>query len=84
MKDITVKKLENNHYIVYQGNKYSDQLGYDEMLGLFVALTMPNEILSFKSMLTREQHEERQDYFDSLKNKTISEGLLKIDNSDEA
>jgi hypothetical protein len=83
MDDIIVKKLDNNHYEVHQGNKYSDQLGYDEMLGLFVALSMPNNRPCLQWMRTKEQHKQKQDYFESLKNKNINEGLLKIDNSDE-
>ena len=39
------------------GNTYADGLGYDEMLGLIAALTMPQDRPTLQWMKTKEQHE---------------------------
>jgi hypothetical protein len=41
---------------VSQGDKYADGLGYDEMLGLVAALTMPEPRPTLQWMKTAEQH----------------------------
>ena len=42
MEDIIISKDEsNNYFVVKQGDKSSDCLGFDEMLGLITAITMP-------------------------------------------
>ena len=41
MEDIIIKRDGNFYFDVWQGNKHSNHLGYDEMLGLISALTMP-------------------------------------------
>lgn len=43
MEDIIIKRDGNFGFDVWQGNKHSNHLGYDEMLGLISALTMPEE-----------------------------------------
>lgn len=83
MEDIIIKKLDDNHYEIHQGDKYSGHLGYDEMIGLFVSLSMPQNRHCLQWMKTKEQHQQRQDYFESLKNKNINEGVFEIDNSYE-
>ena len=40
MEDIIIKRDGNFCFEVWQGNKHSNHLGYDEMLGLISALTM--------------------------------------------
>lgn len=40
MTDITIKQYDNGYFEVFQGNKSSSELGYDEMLGLITSLTM--------------------------------------------
>ena len=42
MEDITIKQYNNGCFEVFQGDKSSGELGYDKMLGLVSALTMPN------------------------------------------
>ena len=43
MEDIIIKKEENHGWFVEQGNKVSCECGWDEMLGLVAALTMPDK-----------------------------------------
>lgn len=42
MEDITIKQYNNGYFKVFQRDKSSGELGYDEMLRLVSALTMPN------------------------------------------
>ncbi len=41
---------------VTQGDKYADALGFDEMLGVLVTLTMPEQRPHLQWMKTKEQH----------------------------
>lgn len=43
---------------VQQGEKYADNLSYDEMLGVVVSLTLPEKRPCLNWMRTKEQHEE--------------------------
>ena len=43
MEDITIKQYNNGCFEVFQGDKSSGELGYDKMLGLVSALTMPKK-----------------------------------------
>lgn len=56
MEKIIIEKLEHG-YNVIQGDKYSDQLGWDEMIGLVSTLTMPKERIHLQWMKTKEEHE---------------------------
>ena len=42
MEDITIKQYNNGCFKVFQRDKSSGELSYNEMLGLVSALTMPN------------------------------------------
>ena len=66
MEDIIVKKLGDNHYEVHQGDKFSSHLGYDEMLGLFASLSMPEKRPCLHWMKSKEQHQKEEDYLESL------------------
>lgn len=62
MNPITIELVENapsgrNGWTVKQGDKSADWLGYDEMLGLVAALTMPDERPAIHWMKTKEQHD---------------------------
>lgn len=46
-----------NGWKVTQGNKYAENLGYDEMLGLVSILTMPEKRPHLQWMKTKEDHE---------------------------
>ncbi|MDE5886471.1 MAG: hypothetical protein K2H46_02665 [Muribaculaceae bacterium] len=61
MEPITIEREgENGLYIVRQGDKYADEMCWDEMLGLVVSLTMPEDFSRMGWMMTEEQH--RQAY----------------------
>ncbi len=52
---IETDKDINNCFTVRQGDRYSDKLSYDEMLGLISALTMPKERPCLRWMKTEEE-----------------------------
>ena len=41
MEDITIKQYNNGYFEVFQGDKSSGELSFDEMLGLITSLTIP-------------------------------------------
>ena len=43
-------------YVAY-GDKYADGLGYDEMLGLVAAITMPEKCPALHWLKTKEEHD---------------------------
>jgi len=49
-----------NGWKVTTGEKYADGLGYDEMLGLVAAITMPQERPTLHWLKTKEQHLQRR------------------------
>lgn len=51
--------------VSYNG-KYADKLGYDEMLGLFVAITQPTERRCLQWLKTPEQHRAQKAYFNLI------------------
>lgn len=62
MEPIKIELVENaqdgrNGWTVTQGDKSADWLGYDEMLGLVAALTMPDERPAIHWMKTKEQRD---------------------------
>lgn len=83
MEKIIIEKDENNHYKITQGDKYSLELGYDEMLGLFVSLTLPEKRPCLQWMKTEEEHQRQREYFESLKNENVNEGIMKVDFEDD-
>lgn len=52
---IEIDKDINNCFTVRQGDRYSDKLTYDEMLGTVSALTMPKERPCLRWMRTKEE-----------------------------
>ena len=58
METITVFKDSEKHnsYTVKQGEKYADGLTFDETLGLFASLIMPDRKPCIHWMQTEEQH----------------------------
>lgn len=59
---IEVTKLENELWVVSDGEKFSTGLGYEEMLGLFAALTMPENPNCLNWIKTKSQHESEENY----------------------
>lgn len=55
MTDITIKQYNNGCFEVFQGNKSSGELSFDEMLGLIASLTMPERCPNLLWMKTKEQ-----------------------------
>lgn len=51
--------------VSYNG-KYADKLGFDEMLGLFVAISQPTERRCLQWLKTPEQHRAQKAYFDIM------------------
>lgn len=78
MDSILVVKKEN-HYIIYQGEKSSEILGYDEMLGLFAALTMPKERPCLQWMKTDSQHKHQKEYFEDIKEANSNPETQEVD-----
>jgi hypothetical protein len=59
MEDIIIKRDGNFGFDVWQGNKHSNHLGYDEMLGLISALTMPENRPCLQWMKSDEEWEKQ-------------------------
>nr|DAH11123.1 MAG TPA: hypothetical protein [Caudoviricetes sp.] len=57
MTDITIKQYDNGYFEVFQGNKSSGELSYDEMLGLITSLTMSERRPCLQWMKTKEQRD---------------------------
>lgn len=55
---IKIEKLEGGAFNVVQGDRYADELAYDEMLGLVSALTIAKEPMCLSWMKTKEEHEQ--------------------------
>ncbi len=59
---ITIENIVSESETIYsgwkvtQGNKYADGLGYDEMLGLIAAMTMPADRPTLQWLKTEEEH----------------------------
>ena len=56
MAPITIEFNEKDGFIVRQGEKYADWMGWDEMLGLVISLTAPKTFNRASWMMTEEQH----------------------------
>ena len=74
MEDIIIKNGDDGHYIIIQGDKSSVSLGYDEMIGLLVSLTLPEKRPCLQWMKTDFEHEQSNKYFESLKDKNNKNG----------
>lgn len=57
MTDITIKQYDNGYFEVFQGDKSSGELSYDEMLGLITSLTMSERRPCLQWMKTKEQRD---------------------------
>jgi hypothetical protein len=67
MEDIIIKQSKDGHYTLIQGAKSSVECGYDEMLGLLVSLTLPENRPCLQWMRTDFEHDQQKKYFESLK-----------------
>lgn len=57
MEDITIKQYNNGYLEVFQGDKSSGELGFDEMLGLITSLTISERRPCLQWMKTKEQRD---------------------------
>lgn len=57
MTDITIKQYDDGYFEVFQGDKSSGELSYDEMLGLITSLAMPESRPCLLWMKTKEQRD---------------------------
>lgn len=57
MEDVIIKQYNNGYFKVFQGDKSSGELGFDEMLGLITSLTMSERRPCLQWMKTKEQRE---------------------------
>ena len=57
MTDITIKQYDNGYFEVFQGDKSSGELSFDEMLGLITSLTIPEHCPCLLWMKTKEQRD---------------------------
>ena len=55
--DIIIKQLDNGCFDVQIANKSTDQLSFDEMLGLVAQLTVHENKRCLQWLKTKEQHE---------------------------
>lgn len=70
MEPITIEYDEENGWVVRQGDRYADWMGWDEMMGLLAELTIPKDFSRVKSwMKTEEQHRKSWRYRDEEKPK---------------
>lgn len=66
MEDITIKQYNNGCFKVFQRDKGSGELSYDEMLGLVSALTMSKNRPCLQWMKTNEEWKNRMVFLQRL------------------
>jgi hypothetical protein len=79
MEDITIKQYNNGYFEVFQGDKSSGELGYDEMLGLVSALTMPKNRPCLQWMKTNEEWEKQDGILATVIKQPLFEGIRKCE-----
>lgn len=67
---IEIEFSAENYWTVRHDGKYADKLGYDEMLGLVAAITMPEKRPAIHWLKTPEQHKAQEEYFKNLNTKS--------------
>lgn len=77
---IKIEKLEGGAFNVIQGDKYSDTLSYDEMLGLISALTIAKEPNCLRWMQTKEGHEQSRVKIENMPSEVEFEDILVPEN----
>lgn len=79
-RTITIVMKDANHFDVFEGERYCDHLGWDEMLGQIAAMTIPtkdNRERGLYGMLTPEEHEARREHWKAMaeRSRADSEGV---------
>lgn len=62
MERIIIERLEHGFNVI-QGDKYSEELCWDEMLGLIATLTKPDKTPHRQWMKTKEEHDALREFF---------------------
>lgn len=75
MEKIIIQTSEKNPrcFDVIYGNRMADGIGYDEMLGLVSAITMPEERPCLQWLWTKEQREDFEKRLNEIHNNTDEE-----------
>ena len=60
MEDITIKQYNKGYFEVFQGDKSSGELSFDEMLGLITSLAIPERCPCLQWMKTKEQRDAQE------------------------
>lgn len=77
MEDITIKQYNNGCFEVFQGNKSSDALSFDEMLGLITSLTIPEHCPCLLWIKTKEQRNAQEVVINQIAEYPIFENAKK-------
>ena len=77
MTDITIKQYDNGCFEVFQGNKSSGELSFDEMLGLITSLTIPEHCPCLLWMKTKEQRDAQEVVINQIAKYSIFENAKK-------
>lgn len=75
MEPIIIEHTEHG-FTVRQGDRYADGIAFDEMLGLVIHLTMPDQLPYDRWMKTYAEHSEWYKYLYSLNPNNRKEQLL--------
>lgn len=70
MENIIIIETEAGHFTVQQGDRLATDLCYDEMLAVFVSLTLPEQRAGLQWMLNPEQRLAKEKYYEDLKNRS--------------
>lgn len=73
---IQIEIYEEGGFNVIEGDKCSEHLGYDEMLGLVSALTMPESRPCLQWMRTKEEHQRQRGFIENLPSEVEFEDIL--------
>lgn len=76
VETIKIEKLEGGAFNVILGDRYSDQLGWDEMLGLVSALTIAKEPMCLSWIKTKEEHERELEIIKNMPTEVEFEDIL--------
>ena len=77
MEDITIKQYNNGYFEVFQGDKSSGELSFDEMLGLITSLTIPEHFPCLLWMKTKEQRDAQEVVITQIAKYSIFENAKK-------
>lgn len=71
MEEITIKYSSDHGWLVIQGNKTSDRMTWDEMMGLLASLTMPRDRPCLQWMRTEAQRKQLEDQIKSNEDNSV-------------